>query len=150
MRKFERVLDKYIKYNEFEYKAPFRATKCSAGYDLFSPVEMVLKPNEPQMIWTNVKAQLNENEFLMLCSTSGMGKKNIRMSNSIGIIDADYFGNESNDGNLGFRLINDGAEDYIIHKWDKIGQAIFLYYLKVDDDIESKDIRKGGFGSTNK
>lgn len=108
MRKFEIVKDEFIKYNNKNIKLPYRATKNSAGYDLFSPVDVTIKPGESEMIWTNVKACYNPNEVLLLFVTSKMGKFHIMMANSVGVIESDYYGNESNDGNLGLRLLNLG------------------------------------------
>ena len=71
------------------------------------------------------------------------------IANGTGIIECDYYGNESNDGNLGFRLINLGKEDYVIKKGDKIGQGVFTYFLTVDNEQEITTKRTGGFGSTS-
>ena len=150
MRKFEQVRDDAMQYNKNPIKKPMRATKFSAGYDIYSPIDEVLNPGEAKMIWTNLKAQMPADEYLLLCTTSGMGKKGIRLANGIGIIDSDYYENESNDGNFAFRLVNFSAVPYEIKVGDKIGQGIFMKYQITDDDIESTETRKGGFGSTVK
>ena len=150
MRKFEIVKKEAVQYGVFDPKLPVRATKNSAGYDIFSPIDVVIEPHTMQMIWTNVKAQFGKDEVLLLCVTSGMGKKSIMLANTLGVIDSDYYGNESNDGNLGLRLYNFGNEPYVINAGDKIGQGIFLKFLTVDDEQEILTTRKGGFGSTVK
>ncbi len=150
MRKFEQVKESAMQYNNNPVKKPFRATKYSAGYDIFSPIDIIIKAGEIAMIWTNLKAKFPEDEFLLLCTTSGMGKKGIRLANAIGIIDSDYYGNVNNDGNFAFRLLNTSNEDYAIKVGDKIGQGIFLKYLTTDDDVVSENVRVGGFGSTVK
>lgn len=149
MRKFEVVEDNFKKYEDSIIKMPIRATKCSAGYDFYSPIDITIKPNESELIWTNIKAKFNENEVLMLFVTSKMGKNHIILANGTGIIESDYYGNESNDGNMGFRLLNLGKKDYEIKAGDKIGQGVFTYFLTVDDENEIKATRKGGFGSTS-
>lgn len=150
MRKFEVVKDEFVKYGQTEFKKPVRATKYSAGYDFYSPIDVVIKPNTMEMIWTNFKAQFMQDEVLLLCVTSGMGKKGIMLSNTLGVIDSDYYSNISNDGNLGFRLYNFSSEDYIIKTGDKIGQGIFMKFLTVDNEEEITQTRVGGFGSTVK
>lgn len=150
MRKFEIVSEKFLQYGEKEVKFPFRATKNSAGYDFFSPIDIIVHPNKIQLIWTNVKAQFNPNEVLMLFVTSKMGKNGIMLANGTGIIDSDYYSNKNNDGNLGFMLYNFGDNDYIIKKGDKIGQGVFTNFLTVDCEQEIKNVRIGGFGSTLK
>lgn len=150
MRKFEIVSEKHLMYGENEVKFPFRATKNSAGYDFFSPIETVIEPNKTQLIWTNVKAQLNPNEVLMLFVTSKMGKNGLMLANGTGIIDSDYYSNQSNDGNLGFLLYNFGSSAYVIKKGDKIGQGVITNFLTVSDEKEVNETRVGGFGSTAK
>lgn len=150
MRKFEKVKEEFVKYENADVKLPVRATKHSVGYDFYSPIDYCLKPGETKLIFTNVKAQFNENEGLILAVTSGMGKRGVILANGIGIIECDYYGNESNDGNLGFLLHNIGENDYEIKTGDKIGQGFFINYLTVDDEEEITAIRKGGFGSTDR
>ena len=150
MRKFEVVRDDAIQYNIIPQKMPQRATKHSAGYDVYSPIDMSIPPKSMAMIWTNVKARFETDEVLLLCVTSGMGKHGIMLANTLGVIDCDYYGNVSNDGNLGFRLYNFGTEPYEIKAGDKIGQGIFVKYLTVDDEKEITAQRVGGFGSTVK
>ena len=142
MRKFEVVDEKFIQYGQTEFKMPRRATKYSAGYDLYSPIDITIKPGESEMIWTNIKATFNPNEVLMIFVTSKMGKKHIMLANGTGIIESDYYNNISNDGNLGVRLINLGKEDYCIKVGDKIGQgkenvkAYFLSHPELADEID--------------
>lgn len=150
MRKFEVVNDFALQYGILPPKMPARATKHSAGYDIYSPINITIMPQTMEMIWTNVKAQFETDEVLILCVTSGMGKRGIMVANTIGVIDCDYYGNVSNDGNLGFRLYNFGKEPYIIKAGDKIGQGIFMKYSTVDDEPEITESRVGGFGSTVK
>jgi dUTP pyrophosphatase len=150
MRKFEIVSERFLQYGESEIKLPFRATKSSAGYDFFSPIDIIITPGKRQLIWTNVKAQFNDNEMLMLLVTSKMGKNGVILANGVGIIESDYYSNESNDGNLGFILCNLGESDYVIKKGDKIGQGVFTTFLTIDNEKEIKETRKGGFGSTAK
>ena len=70
------------------------------------------------------------------------------MANSIGIIDADYYGNRDNDGAMKFAFYNFTSEPVSISKHERIGQAIFMKYQKADDD-RSEGERSGGFGSTD-
>ncbi len=150
MRKFEVVKPEFLMYDNAEITLPKRATKSSVGYDFYSPIEAVIKPNDSLLIWTNIKAMFEGNVGLILAVTSGMGKRNVTLANAIGVIESDYYGNVSNDGNLGFRLHNYGTEEYIIKKGDKIGQGFFFNFLTVDDEIAPTEVRTGGFGSTNK
>ena len=148
MRYFEVVKDSFRKNSDAEIKLPTRGSKNSAGYDFYSPVDAVIQPNEMVMIWTDVKAHMYYDNALIIIPRSSMGKHPIMISNTVGLIDSDYYGNESTDGNIGFRLFNLGTTPYEIKAGDRIGQGIFIQYKTVKDDNTTTE-RKGGFGSTN-
>lgn len=141
-------------YENQGIKLPERKTKFSAAYDMESAEDVVIpsfkKGMKPTLVKTGVKAYMQEDEVLYLyAKSSGFGKKGIVLSNSVGVIDGDYYENEDNDGNIMFSIINLKDEDLHIKKGDAIGQAMFAKFLKADND-EASEIRKGGFGSTSK
>ena len=91
-----------------------------------------------------------DDEYLMLCNrSSNPKKKGLVMANSVGIIDADYYGNPDNDGAFMFAFYNVKDEAITIKKGEAIGQGIFMKYLTVDND-NADGVRTGGFGSTDK
>ena len=133
---------------------PERKTKYSAGYDIESAEDCVIpafKPGQkPVLVKTGIKAYMQNDEYLMLCNrSSNPGKKGLILANSVGIVDADYYGNPDNDGHIMFAFYNIKDEDIEIKKGEAIGQAIFQKYLISDDDSADGE-RLGGFGSTNK
>jgi dUTP pyrophosphatase len=132
-----------------EIQLPVRSDPRSAGYDFYSPVDIIIPPNESRLFFTDVKAYMEDDEVLMLYVRSSMGKKHIVIANGTGIIDASYYNNPDNDGNIGFRLLNLGKEDYVINKGDRIGQGVFMKYLITDDDNATGE-RIGGYGSSGK
>lgn len=158
MRKFEKIsYEQFSKdiiadqnvYNNYEL--PTRATSHSAGYDIRSVVNFVIHPGEIKKIPTGLKANMNEDEVLMLFIRSSIGLKyQVRLLNSVGIIDSDYYNNPSNEGHFFVTLKNDGKKDFIIKAGDRFGQGIFIKYLTVNDEQEINKKRSGGFGSTNK
>ena len=102
------------------------------------------------MIATGVKAEMMNNEFLMLVNrSSAPKKKKLVIPNSVGIIDADYYNNADNEGEMFFGFYNLSNEMIVIEKGEKLGQGIFMKYLITDDDNASGE-RTGGFGSTDK
>ncbi len=129
---------------------PKRETKTSAGYDFFAIVDLVIKPNETALIPLGVKACMNNDEVLFLVLRSSQGfKYNLRLVNQVGVIDSDYYNNETNEGHMSMKIKNEGEKEYIIKKGDKILQGIFVKYLTVDNEQEIVRERKGGIGSTN-
>ena len=155
MRKFYKISkDEFSKLNLSDdlydtYKLPERSTLFSAGYDFVSLYDCVIYPKEIKKIPTGIKADMEEDEVLLLIVRSSMGfKYNVRMCNQVGIIDADYYGNSSNGGHIFVCLENEGDEVIEIKKGDRFVQGIFIPYLITDDD-NTTDLREGGIGSTN-
>ena len=150
-RGFETVIDNKRAHNDVEIQLPVRGDSRSAGYDLRTPVKVVLAPGERKLVFTDVKAYMQEDEVLELYVRSSIGvKKGIVLSNGTGIIDSSYYSNESNDGNLGLALWNTTDKEVILEAQERICQGVFKKYLTVDDDICLKETRTGGFGSTDK
>ncbi|HAT55483.1 MAG TPA: dUTP diphosphatase [Lactobacillus sp.] len=107
------------------------------------------KELKPYLVPTGVKAYMRYNEVLMLVNrSSGPLKRRLILPNGVGVIDADYYSNDSNDGEIFVQLVNYGLRDVKIKKGDRIGQGIFVNYLTVDDEDEPEHDRDGGFGSS--
>lgn len=148
MRKFEEVLS-YMKKTDTKATLPTRADIGSAGYDFYAPLDYKCEPHKVTKIWTDVKVKMEQDNVLFVDIRSSMGGK-FHLANTLGIIDSTYYGNESNDGNIGIFLVNDTDEVIYINKGDRIAQGVFIKYLTTDDDKPLSNIRTGGFGSTNK
>ena len=145
---FEKVIMEH-KMHRSETTLPTKGSRNSAGYDLYSKDDVIIAPGETHTFWTDVKSYMLDNQVLQIYVRSSIGiKKGLILANGTGIIDSDYFSNESNDGNIGVCLRNIGTEEQQIKIGDRIAQGIFLkFYLA--DDIVSDEERKGGIGSTN-
>lgn len=133
---------------------PVRKTKNSAGYDIEAAEDIVVPKFsngvKPTLIPTGIKAYMQNDEVLYLYNrSSNPKKKGLVLCNSVGVIDADYYGNEDNDGHIMFAFYNIGSEDITIKKGEAIGQGVFQKYLVTDDD-NAEGTRSGGFGSTDK
>lgn len=112
--------------------------------------ELAEKILKPTIIPTGIKAYMPDDEVLILANrSSNTYVRNLSVPNGIGVIDSDYYNNESNEGELGVQVINYGVRPLHIHKGDRIAQVMFMKYYKTDDDEPINRDRKGGFGSTN-
>lgn len=132
------------------YNIPRRSTKESAGYDFESIIDFTLAPGEIIKIPTGIKIHMNHGDVMFLLVRSSQGfKYNVRMCNQIGVFEADYYNNPDNEGHAWIKLQNHGDKDYIVHRGDRICQAVFTKYLTVDDEEEIENIRVGGLGSTD-
>lgn len=106
---------------------------------------------KPYLVPTGIKAYMQPNEVLLLVNrSSGPLKRRLILPNGIGVIDADYYDNPANEGEIFVQLINYGLTDYHIKKGERIAQGIFVPYLTADDEKAPQASREGGFGSTQK
>lgn len=150
-RGFEIVKENYRKYPDIDILIPKRSTKHSAGYDIHTPVKIVIPAGGiSESIQTDIKAYMLDDEVLEIYPRSSLGfKKGLMLINTIGIIDSDYYSNTKNDGNIGFKLKNLTDGEVVIEAGEKIMQGIFKKYLKTSDDNTLEE-RTGGIGSTGK
>lgn len=133
-----------------DVKLPERATANSAGYDFFAPEDITLPAKTLTRVMTGIKCELRPYMVLILANrSSNPSKKGLYLANGVGIVDADYYNNPDNEGEIGFEFYNNSEEDVIISKNEKIGQGIITTYVRVEDD-KAVGSRAGGFGSTGK
>lgn len=133
-----------------EYNVPKRQTKYSAGYDFESLFDFTLKPGETKKLATGIKVNMNSDEMLMIVIRSSLGfKYNTRMCNQIGIIESDYYNNSDNEGHMFVKIQNEGNDNLIIKKGERLCQGIFVKFLTVDNEEEINNKRTSGIGSTN-
>lgn len=166
-------------YNGKQVNIPVRATQHAAGYDFeaaedtvipsiwkavlqntwqklsgllkesdeYLPIEKAMKP---VLVPTGIKAYMKAEEFLQLANRSSNPlKRFLVLSNGVGVIDSDYYNNSSNEGHIMFQFTNFGLRDVHLKKGERIGQGIFLPFLKADQDQAGAE-RSGGFGSSGR
>ena len=124
-------------------KLPKRATKYSAGYDFYSPIDFKLAPGETIKIPTGIRVSMDDDLVLLIFPRSSLGfKYRLQLDNTVGVVDSDYF-NADNEGHI---FVKDKTLEQ--PKNQAICQGIFIkYYLTNDDEVDVE--RKGGLGSTN-
>ena len=139
---------------------PKRSTKGSAGYDFFistahletSRLFIRIPYGEAVLIPTGIRCKIDEGWFLAILPRSGMGfKTGIRLANTCGIIDEDYF-SADNEGHIMIKYVNEsflGSQGIDLESGKAFAQGIFLPYGITCDDASSGE-RHGGFGSTDK
>ncbi|UUX33046.1 dCTP deaminase/dUTPase family protein [Fundicoccus culcitae] len=163
-------------YEEAGINLPQRATYQSAGYDI-EAAETIILPSfwkkmanyfmqgmstmnfnqeearalvKPTLVPTGLKAYMQDDEYLQIINRSSNPlKRFLNLPNGIGIIDADYYNNNQNEGHIHVQLINFGPFDQTIQKGDRIAQGIFASFLKTDQDKGGLEERQGGFGSSD-
>jgi dUTP pyrophosphatase len=105
---------------------------------------------KPTLVSTGMKCKLDPGTWLQLSVRSSSPLKYwLMMGNGIGVIDADYYNNPDNEGEIFFQIYNLSPFNIQIQKGEAIGQAIILPYGVTEDDVAGGE-RTGGFGSTSK
>ena len=105
---------------------------------------------KPTLVSTGMKCKLDPGSWLQLSVRSSSPLKYwLMLGNGIGIIDADYYNNPDNEGEIFFQIYNLSPFNIQIKKGDAIGQATILPYGITSDDVVMGE-RTGGFGSTSK
>jgi len=133
-------------------KIPTRATKGSAGLDLYAAIEepVSLKPGDLLKVPTGVAISLqSEHLVALIFGRSGLGVKHgITLSNGVGVVDSDYR------GEIFVGLCNVSKEDYTINPGDRIAQVIVMpisnFMLIEVNDLDKTERNDSGFGSTGK
>lgn len=135
-----------------QIKLPKRATEYSAGYDIEAAEDVeipVFRPGvKPTLIPTGLKAYCHPDEFYSVINRSSGARKGLVLANGLGIIDADYYENPSNDGHFQVLVFNVSDKVLQVKKGDRVAQVIFQKYLTVDED-KAEEKRMGGMGSTD-
>lgn len=147
--KFYEVADEHKKHPAKKTILPKRATRKSAGFDFFTKVDVILKPNRVTYIHTDVKCELADDEVLLIFPRSSMAIKNgVVMANTVGVIDADYFENTDNDGNItiALRWITESEKNMPLREKTRIAQGVVVKYQTDGEPVEAE--RTGGIGST--
>jgi dUTP pyrophosphatase len=143
---------------QYNSKFPFlRSTNGSAGYDIRSPIECIVKAKSRMVIKTDLNVDIPKEYVGLIRSRSGLAfKHGIEVFH--GTIDSDYYGKVS------ILMKNESNKDYKIKMDSKIAQMIIvphyiLHAVKISEedfsmfDNEEKKKVKGrgdkGFGSTD-
>lgn len=143
-------------------KYPAPATAGSAGYDLYSAVDIKAPVGKTIMVSTEVKMSIPTGCAAFIMSRSGLGvKKHIAVAQGVGLIDSDYRGEIFvplfNRGNIKGGATSDVfIDDYEIKKGDAIAQMVFLPYAMIQfqyvekpEELDQTERGEGGFGSTD-
>lgn len=127
---------------------PQYATPGAACFDLHSLTEGVASKESPLVCDTGLAFEIPEGHVMLIYSRSGHGfKSDTRLSNCVGVIDADYR------GEVKVKLAKDSLGGILqVGKGDRIAQAMVIPVDKVTfeevEELGSTERGAGGFGST--
>lgn len=127
---------------------PVYQHKGDAGFDFFSPIDIVIKNNEKALIKLGLKMEIPEGYELQIRGRSSLALKGI--FSHFGTIDSGY------SGEIAAILINLSGKDFVINNGDRICQGVVQKIVRVsweltnDNKFKNSDRGEGGFGSTGK
>lgn len=137
-----------------EAKTPTYATPGSACFDLYPVFDdeefITINPNGTKQIETGLKFEIEPGHVMLIFSRSGHAfKKNIRLSNCVGVIDSDYR------GPVMVKLASDNIRlTKSISPDSAIAQAMIIPVqqctFEVVEELSETERGEGGFGSTDK
>jgi dUTP pyrophosphatase len=132
-----------------ERELPSYATTGSAGLDLRSSENLVLKSGSRALVGTGIAIALPDNFEAQVRPRSGLAVKHgVTVLNSPGTIDADYR------GEIKVPLINHGQEDFTITRGDRIAQMVVAPVVQVTlkpvSSLDETQRGASGFGSSGK
>lgn len=136
-------------------KLPLRGTAGAAGYDFYSPVSLSLPFGQSVVIPTGIRCRIDEAWVLEIVPRSGNGfKYGIRLANTTGVIDSDYY-SSSRDGHIMIKIVNNdptvnvAKNAFEFEEGKGFAQGRFFIYGITEDDAADA-ARIDGFGSTDK
>ena len=135
-----------------EAYTPTKATPMAAGFDLYSPFEVVIPSKGKVSISTKLQLTIPENYYGKIESTNRSGLcLNHHVTVEGGVIDRDYM------GEIKVILYNHGENEYKVKTGDCIAQIIcpkICYPTLVEETKKNRQLvgERGcaGFGSTGK
>lgn len=132
-------------------KVPTYAHDTDAGADIYLPEDIAIPAYARGfMVKTGLKMAMEAGWMMDVRPRSGLSHKTtMRISNSVGTIDAGYR------GEVGVLVDNLSDEPIVLKAGDRIAQfvlhPVYQFNAEVVDDVEAiGEDRGGGFGSTNK
>lgn len=132
-----------------EHCLPVRQHPTDAGADLFAAEEVVLQPGEAAPVRMGIKIEIPMGHVGLIFPRSGLStKKRISLTNTVGVIDADYR------GEIICHMKNEGSFQYKIDKYERIAQLVVIPCLIGDfievpeDELSNTQRGEGGFGHT--
>lgn len=136
-----------------EIQLPKRSTSGSAGYDFFMPMTVTLPDHCTRMIPSGIKWRCEDEKFymcLMLYIRSSLSiKHGINVSQSVAVIDADYYNNQKNEGDILLPLRNDWSISHKLKQGERVVQGVITQFAICDGDSTYAS-RIGGVGSTGR
>ena len=135
--------DVYSMYNDHRHFHP-----GDAGLDLFIIKDKIIKPGTTDRIHLGISCENLEQKPYLLMARSSISKTPLRLSNSVGLIDAGYR------GEIMAAVDNIKDYSYTVEKGQRLFQLVSMsgeaVHFTLVDRLSDTSRGDGGFGSTGK
>ena len=125
---------------------PTKAHEDDAGFDLYAPDRLIVRPHDSGIIDTGVHMAIPSGYVGMIKSKSGLNVKSGILCE--GVLDAGY------SGSIVVKAYNQSGEMKVFEKGDKLTQIVIMPIprVKLVEGIVFSDTERGdnGFGSSGK
>ena len=129
-------------------KVPTKSNPGDAGFDLYSPVEIIINPGEQKIIKLDIAiTEFPPGTYGRIAPRSGLASQGVHVLG--GVVDSTY------QGNIGVILfVATNGRTLFIDPGSRIAQIIFERYEEnvtfevVDDFVQETERGTDGFGST--
>jgi deoxyuridine 5'-triphosphate nucleotidohydrolase len=122
-----------------------KGSEQAAGFDLRSAVDITIPAGERRRVTTDLAIKIPHGCYGRIAPRSGLAARHC-IDVSAGVIDRDYR------GPVEVLLVNNGKEDFAVHKGDRIAQLILERNLeaaaRVVSDLDATERGDDGFGSS--
>jgi dUTP pyrophosphatase len=138
-----------VKLSDPKY-IPVRAHSSDAGADLLATVRTWLPKGERTLVPTGVAVSIPVGYVGLLIPRSSLSKKEIIMSNSVGVIDSDYRGEIM----AALTYIGNDSDGIMLNAGERIVQLLIMpiilpKFIEVNN-LDETARGEGGFGSTGR
>lgn len=130
---------------------PTYMTDKAVGADCFASKDITIEPGEIKVVPTGIKAKFDGEEIGLFpfIRSSVPKKKGLMLANGVGVVEEDYYGNQDNDGNIGFMFLNFRSEPVTIKRFERIGQIVLMPIARFENASRA-GMERGASGSTGK
>lgn len=128
---------------------PSRQHSTDGGIDLIARETVNFDPTQAKGIPMGIKVEIPPGYVGLIFPRSGLAtKKRLTLTNTVGVIDADYR------GEIICHMTNNGSFRYTVNRGDRIAQLVVLpcligdIYCVDQNELSETDRGDGGFGHT--
>ena len=142
------MLNVKVKLLNDKAKMPFQKHATDAGFDLYVTSKKTTNHENKVHYGFGIALEIPEGHVGLLFPRSSIYKKELLLSNSVGVIDSDYR------GEIKAVFIVEAYEETIYEIGDRAIQLIIMPIPRVHfdrrEELSSTERGSGGYGSTNK